>query len=104
MFDTWMIEELGNVRALAMAYDENLALKAFASAIQSTKPTLRLTLNVFSLYALGRVIIDGVFFIKNGLVNAQQMAQDEITRLCSMLCKKSVRRLVASAYNCGKRV
>lgn len=93
LFDTWMLNESDNIQALAMAYGENLALEQFAKAIETCNPVLRPNLEkMFSLYALDRMVHDGVFFLQNGFVNAEQTAaaSAEIQRLCTDLGKDAL--------------
>lgn len=83
-----MLQESDNVQALATAYGENMAIEQFAKAIQSAKAELRPVLqNLFSLYALDRIMADGVFFLQNGFISAKQseLASIEIRRLCHEL-------------------
>jgi len=93
VFETWMLNESDNVQALATAYGENLALEQFNLAIQTAHPSLVANLkHMFTLYALDRVVTDGVFYLQNGIVNAKQMGemQTEIQRLCALLGKEAV--------------
>jgi acyl-CoA oxidase len=93
VFETWMLQESDNVQALATAYGENMTIESFANAIKSANPTLAPTLkDLFSLYALDRIVTDGVFFLQNGFVNTNQMSaiQAEIQRLCSDLGKDAL--------------
>lgn len=89
LFTTWMMKESDNVQALATAYGENMTIVQFDKVIQETasanlKPTLK---QLFSLYALDRILQDGVFFLQNGIINATQSAaaRVEIHRLCAEL-------------------
>lgn len=93
VFETWMLKESDNVQALASAYGENLTIEQFDRAVRTASPSLVPTLKeLFSLYALDRIVNDGVFFLANGLVNAEQMAQvqTEIQRLCKDLGKDAL--------------
>ncbi len=93
VFETWMLNESDNVQALATAYGENLTIEQFNLAIQTAHSSLVPTLKqLFSLYALDRVVADGVFYLQNGIVNAKQMAQiqTEIQRLCAVLGKDAL--------------
>ncbi len=91
VFETWMLQESDNVQALATAYGENIAVEQFDKAIQQVQsPSAKATLQkLFSLYALDRVLTDGVFFLQNGVVNAKQTAAmtAEVQRLCTELGK-----------------
>lgn len=85
IFETWMLEESDMVQALATAYGENIALTQFELAIQNAKPELRETLKkLFSLYALDRIVNDGVFFLQNGFLNGKQ--SDGMIKEIQMLC------------------
>jgi hypothetical protein len=88
LFDTWMLRESDNVQALATAWGENMTIEQFDKAIQTAEDSLKPTLKkLFSLYALDRIVADGVFFLQNGFVSAEQSEhiQKEIQRLCSEL-------------------
>ena len=93
IFDTWMYGESDNVQALATAWGENMALSQFELAIKSASPAIQPTLRqLFSLYALDRIVADGVFFLQNGFISAEQSAQAqvEIQRLCHELGKDAL--------------
>lgn len=93
VFETWMLHESDNVQALATAFGENLTIEQFNLAIQSANPVLTEGLkDLFSLYALDRIVNDGVFYLQHGFVNAQQIAdaQAEIQRLCTELGKHAL--------------
>ena len=93
VFDTWMLEESDNVQALASAYGENMSIEQFDKAIKTANPSLVPTLKeLFSLYALDRIANDGVFFLSNGFIKAEQVAQiqAEIQRLCRNLGKDAL--------------
>lgn len=70
------------------------AIEQFEKAILSTSsPSVKSTLSqLFSLFALDRVYADGVFFLQNGVLNAQQSANisREIQRLCTVLGKDAL--------------
>jgi acyl-CoA oxidase len=88
IFDTWMLNESDNIQALALAYGENLAMQQFAKTIDTCEPVLKPRLNdMFKLYALDRIMNNGVFFLQNGVINADQSAActKEIQRLCKEL-------------------
>jgi acyl-CoA oxidase len=89
IFDAWMLEQSDNVQALATSYGEQIAVQQFDKAIRErAHPEIKDTLrNLFTLYALDRVHSDGVFFLQNGIINAEQSAQinREIQRLCNEL-------------------
>jgi len=88
LFDTWMLRESDNVQALATAWGENMTIEQFDKAIQTAEDSLKPTLKkLFSLYALDRIVADGVFFLQNGFVSAEQSEhiQKEIQSLCSEL-------------------
>jgi len=88
LFDTWMLRESDNVQALATAWGENMTIEQFDKAIQTAEDSLKPTLKkLFSLYALDRIMADGVFFLQSGFVSAEQSEhiQKEIQRLCSEL-------------------
>lgn len=93
IFETWMLGESDNIQALATAYGETLALEEFAKVIETCNPVLKPKFKeMFSLYALDRIVNDGVFFLQNGLINAEQSqaCQREIQRLCSELGKDAL--------------
>ena len=65
-----------------------MALEQFAKAIEVAKPALKPVLQkLFSLYALDRIMADGVFFLQNGLISAKQSEAIaiEIRSLCHEL-------------------
>ena len=93
IFDTWMLAESDNVQALALAWGEHLTATQFDLAIKSADPQLQPALRkLFSLYMLDRVMADGVFFLQNGFITAQQSqdATTEIQRLCRELGKDAL--------------
>lgn len=93
LFDTWMLGKSDNIQSLATAYGENMALEQFAKSIETCNPTLKPKLNqLFTLYALDRVITDGVFFLQNGIISAEQSqaCQREIQNLCTELGKDAL--------------
>lgn len=93
IFDTWMLNESDNIQALATAYGENLAMEQFNKAIETCSPGLKPKLSeLFSLYALDRIVNDGVFFLQNGLIDANQSqaCTVEIQRLCTELGKDAL--------------
>jgi len=93
VFETWMLQESDNVQALATAWGENLTLEQFDLAIRSAKPVVAEGLKeLFSLYALDRIMSDGVFYLQHGFMNASQAAaaQAEIQRLCTELGKNAL--------------
>lgn len=88
VFEAWMKQESDNVQALATAWGENVALQQFDKAISSASETLRPALKqLFNLYALDRVLADGVFYLENGFINAEQSKNmsAELRRLCDQL-------------------
>jgi acyl-CoA oxidase len=91
IFETWMLHESDNVQALATAYGENIAIEQFDKTIgQVQNAAVKATLQkLFSLYALDRVLADGVFFLENGILNGAQTAAitAEVQRLCTDLGK-----------------
>lgn len=93
LFEAWMKQESDNVQALALAWGENMAVEQFDKAIQAANSSLQPTLRkLFSLYSLDRVLADGVFFLENGFISAQQ-SQDmanEVRRLCDELGKDAL--------------
>jgi len=93
LFDTWMLGESDNIQALATAYGENMALEQFSKSIDTCEPTLKAKLDqLFTLYALDRVVTDGVFFLQNGIITADQSQafQKEIQKLCTELGKDAL--------------
>lgn len=93
IFETWMLSESDNIQALAFAYGENLAMQKFAEAIKTANPVLQPKLTqLFQLYALDRIIVDGVFFLEKGFLNGEQTAQcsDAIAKLCTELGKDAL--------------
>lgn len=93
LFDTWMLGESDTIQALATAYGENMALEQFAKSIETCEETLKAKLSqLFTLYALDRVITDGVFFMQNGMITAEQSqaCQKEIVKLCTELGKDAL--------------
>ena len=88
LFDTWMLAESDNVQALATAWGENVTIEQFDKAIKTADVSLQPTLKkLFSLYALDRIVADGVFYLQNGFINAEQseLIQKEIQSLCTEL-------------------
>jgi len=93
IFDTWMMKESDNIQALATAYGENLAIREFTKILATCNEGLRPKLTeLFQLYALDRIMGDGVFFLTNGFMSAEQSqkATNEIQRLCSELGKDAL--------------
>ncbi len=93
IFDTWMLKESDNIQALATAYGENLAIREFAKILGTCNEGLRPKLTqLFQLYALDRIMVDGVFFLTNGFINAEQSeaANTQIQRLCGELGKDAL--------------
>jgi acyl-CoA oxidase len=93
IFETWMLSESDNIQALAMAYGENLAMQKFVETIKTAKPVLqpRLT-QLFQLYALDRIVVDGVFFLEKGFLNGEQSQQCSVAikNLCTELGKDAL--------------
>jgi acyl-CoA oxidase len=93
IFDTWMLSESDNVQALALAWGENISIEQFDKAINSADAELQPTFRkLFSLYALDRIVADGVFYLQNGLISGEsmQLVQQEIQRLCNELGKDAL--------------
>lgn len=93
LFDTWMLRESDNVQALATAWGENVTMEQFNKVIKTADACLQPTLRkLFSLYALDRIMADGVFFLQNGLVSAEQseLVQKEMQSLCNELGKNAL--------------
>lgn len=88
VFEAWMKQESDNVQALATAWGENVTLEQFDKAISQASESLQSTLRkLFNLYALDRALADGVFFLENGFINAEQSHKmsAELRRLCDQL-------------------
>jgi len=93
LFETWMKHESDNVQALATAWGENMAIEQFDKGIKSAKESLQPTLRkMFNLYALDRVLADGLFYMENGIINAEQSQKmsAEVRRLCHELGKDAL--------------
>ena len=93
LFETWMLKESDNIQALATAYGENLAIREFIKILDTCNDGLRAKLTeLFTLYALDRLMVDGVFFLTNGIINAEQSEaiNSEIQRLCMELGKDAL--------------
>lgn len=93
IFDTWMLKESDNIQALATAYGENLAVREFIKILETCSEDLRPKLTqLFQLYALDRIMVDGVFFMTNGFMNAEQSeaVTTQIQILCSELGKDAL--------------
>lgn len=93
LFESWMQNESDNVQALATAWGENMTIDQFDKAIKAANPTLQASLRqLFSLYALDRVLADGVFFLENGFISAEQSQKmaKEVRRLCHELGKDAL--------------
>lgn len=90
IFDAWMLCESDTIQALALSYGENLAMNQFLKTINSCLPVLKSRLlDMFKLYALDRIMLDGVFLLQHGFISSKQSedCNKEIQRLCTELGK-----------------
>jgi acyl-CoA oxidase len=93
LFTTWMQHESDNVQALATSWGENIALEQFDNAIKSASAEIQPTLRkLFSLYALDRILADGVFYLTNGFITPKQSQAItvEVQKLCHELGKDAL--------------